>query len=595
MTKITRLDGFFVVRSKGAQGLGRSWPEGAVASFAHDRVCLIADRLQPEVRHGDRVDAAILDAADRVESSRAKSVMVAKMVGRFGNANLYERVAVIGEQDPKERDLFARKDYGADCKTFHAKITKIDGVKIEGFASTPELDRDYDIVEPTAFAASIAAFLANPQLLYNHDFDRNVGLVESVDFRKDGVFVRASVMDPQLADWCKTGRIRMFSVQFRIAADGYTWEEIEVPGVDENGGAIKRKVSVRRITKGELLEISLVTVPANRTAAFELSKALKDGTDLRCTDCGASNEFCSCAETAAVMDHRTFDVAAEGEEVEESLTKIAALLGTQAADHAVGRKTDSGHRFQHHAAAAGDLKLVPGLLRCAMATLVGGDAAKSMTWPERERLWKHLARHYGELKAEAPKLSIAVEEDRFAGIAFPPGGSEDPIGLCLAKSKCRTEADARAWAKSHGFAVTRVEERGSAFECSLVAGPTSFASQRTLDEGVFVAVRKASSSAASRGAAVQKGSTMGMKSGAAPEDPPAAGTTDTPAAPPAAPAADPPAKGGTPAPEPDETVELEASDAATLDLLSDPDADLSSVTPEQIDRAVAALEPHLDG
>lgn len=61
---------------------------------------------------------------------------------------------------------------------FVKEVKQEDGkVKIKGFASTPDLDRYDDIVQPTAFAEAMSTYMKNPVVLLGHDTDKPIGTV----------------------------------------------------------------------------------------------------------------------------------------------------------------------------------------------------------------------------------------------------------------------------------------------------------------------------------------------------------------------------------------------------------------------------------
>jgi len=165
-----------------------------------------------------------------------------------------------------------KKPIPENVKYFHAKIThKQDGdngLAIEGWASTKDLDRQDEVVEPTAFAAGIDGFLKNPILLYMHDWERPIGkVIEAKIDPVEGFWIKAIISKADdvrdIATKIKEGILRAFSIGFRVA-DG---------GIDVIDG-------IRHIKLLELYEISIVTIPANSEALFSIAKALQHGTDM---------------------------------------------------------------------------------------------------------------------------------------------------------------------------------------------------------------------------------------------------------------------------------------------------------------------------
>lgn len=150
------------------------------------------------------------------------------------------------------------------------------GVTIEGFASTPDIDRYRDIVEPSAFEAALKMYMKNPVLLRSHDADRPVGKVIQATVTEKGLKVTAEVMDDQTKGEILDERMRAMSI-------GYIPQVTELMIEDESGqlrafnweedSAWDPKV-VRVIKKLDLVEISIVSTPANGNALFTIQKSL---------------------------------------------------------------------------------------------------------------------------------------------------------------------------------------------------------------------------------------------------------------------------------------------------------------------------------
>lgn len=145
----------------------------------------------------------------------------------------------------------------------HVKEFDDEKREFRGMATTPEVDRQGDIVEPSG------AKFKNPiPLLLRHDHSQPVGTVELGKPTKDGIPFVAKI--PRIESpaglkgrvdeaWesVKSGIMRAVSIGFR----GLEWSIIE-----ETGGI--------RFTKSEIVELSLVSVGANSTATIQQIKAL---------------------------------------------------------------------------------------------------------------------------------------------------------------------------------------------------------------------------------------------------------------------------------------------------------------------------------
>lgn len=154
----------------------------------------------------------------------------------------------------------------SDKKYFHAEVKVKDSSEriIEGWASTRFEDRDYEIVDPDAIKQSLPSFEKNPIVLLNHNWDVPIGSMISGECNETGFYVRARIAKgTKAADetWAliEQGVLRAFSI-------GFMTKEY-----DHNE---------RKITKLELLEFSVVTIPANAQALFSVAKGIRSGTDV---------------------------------------------------------------------------------------------------------------------------------------------------------------------------------------------------------------------------------------------------------------------------------------------------------------------------
>lgn len=149
-------------------------------------------------------------------------------------------------------------------KTFSAKVDEETGM-IAGFFSTYDKTPDSygDIIEPGAFTETIKAReeTGHPfPLCFNHDFSAVIGAVKSIEDRERGPYIEAGFLDTQLAQdvrkMVKSGAIWQFSFAYDVL-------EARQPNEEE------RKSGVENVlTKLDLFEISVVTVPANQNAVM---------------------------------------------------------------------------------------------------------------------------------------------------------------------------------------------------------------------------------------------------------------------------------------------------------------------------------------
>ena len=142
----------------------------------------------------------------------------------------------------------------------------IESVFIEGYASTVDMDRTGDVVPASVWEKGIQNYLKNPVVLAQHDHDDPIGRM--TDYRVDGkgLWVRARISSA--AEECygliKDKVLTAFSIGFRIIDAEY------------NSAA-----EVFVIKELELIEISVVSIPANQNTVFDLSKAFDNVDDYK--------------------------------------------------------------------------------------------------------------------------------------------------------------------------------------------------------------------------------------------------------------------------------------------------------------------------
>ena len=145
-------------------------------------------------------------------------------------------------------------------KTLDFTVTKIVQTKdasgeaiIEGYANTKSKDRVGDVVLPVSFEKTLPIYMTNPVMLENHDWDKPAGFIIEAKTDENGLWVRARISDarPDLKTMCAEGTLRTFSIGYNEVLADYDTET-------------KTKI----IQELELLEISIVTVPANAEAIF---------------------------------------------------------------------------------------------------------------------------------------------------------------------------------------------------------------------------------------------------------------------------------------------------------------------------------------
>lgn len=139
--------------------------------------------------------------------------------------------------------------------------------RVDAILTERRLDRDDEIIEPRAFEETLDEFKANSPLFFNHD-SRAVPIgrvdpdtIQISNERLEGTLQFRGEGRSKLADevWrgVEDGVLRNVSIGFRIR---------EMQGDGTKGNPV-------RVTKGDLLEVSVVGVPANPGANLKALRA----------------------------------------------------------------------------------------------------------------------------------------------------------------------------------------------------------------------------------------------------------------------------------------------------------------------------------
>jgi len=140
-----------------------------------------------------------------------------------------------------------------------------DDLHIAGMASTNNTDRVGDIIETEAWTkGGLDNYLNNPVILFNHDYNQPIGRAVQLGTNDKGLQLKAKIAKSagHVGELIKEGVLGAFSVGFRVKDADYM--------VETDGYKIK---------DAELLEVSVVTVPANQAATFSLAKSFNSETE----------------------------------------------------------------------------------------------------------------------------------------------------------------------------------------------------------------------------------------------------------------------------------------------------------------------------
>lgn len=161
-----------------------------------------------------------------------------------------------------EKDISASMRGGKMIGVFNTTIKQIseddDYITIRGMASTKDTDRVGDIMDPDCWTkGGLTNYMNNPIILFNHDYNRPIGRGTDVKVTKNGLELTAKISkaDKYISKLIQDGVLSTFSVGFKVR---------EADHMKETGGL--------HIKDAELYEVSVVSIPANQSAKFEVVK-----------------------------------------------------------------------------------------------------------------------------------------------------------------------------------------------------------------------------------------------------------------------------------------------------------------------------------
>ncbi len=153
-------------------------------------------------------------------------------------------------------------------KIFRAEVKSVnqEDFTLEALVSTKKVDRDGDIVLPEAFDKRLKIYKDHPVLLSSHDYRdlrKQIGEAINIKSSDEGLLAKFKYYvgegNPE-ADWAWVLAQKGIAA-YSIGFIGHAFDWIEEK--DEQGN---KRITGRKFTDVELLEVSQVLVPSNRGA-----------------------------------------------------------------------------------------------------------------------------------------------------------------------------------------------------------------------------------------------------------------------------------------------------------------------------------------
>lgn len=276
------------------------------------------------------------------------------------------------------------------AKEFHAMIKQADEDTrtIQGWASTSGIDKVGDIVHPEGLL-NVDEYMKNPVLTYMHNWREPVGHVMALEIRDDGVWVTAYIDSTEEKLWrkIKEGTLRAFSIGYDVMQEDFT-------------------EGINHLKQWELLEIAIVSIPANTECLFDLAKSLATGTDLVIRQAARKGAIPFKHFPLDDLD-AAWDGPAERKAAEvDDLKLMAAWFDSDAPD------AKASYKLHHHRAASPHKTVWAGV-KAAGTALMGGRGGVDIPAGDVAAVKAHLAKHYAEFEKEPPWEKAAADEDYF--------------------------------------------------------------------------------------------------------------------------------------------------------------------------------------
>ena len=213
-------------------------------------------------------------------------------------------------------------------KSFELKANEAGS--ISGFFSTYDKEPDSygDIIDPGAFTETIKKREESGHpfpLCWNHDFSAVIGAVDSVKDTEQGPFIEAHFLDTQLAQdvrkMLQSGAVYQFSFAYDVLGNRAPTQEEQEKGV------------TNVLTKVDVFEISVVTVPANQNA---VATEVKSGRRNNKSDEATIKEIIKLAQSLLETKEESEDKPAEDEakSAEPTVETNAAAEESKTAENA---------------------------------------------------------------------------------------------------------------------------------------------------------------------------------------------------------------------------------------------------------------------
>lgn len=214
--------------------------------------------------------------------------------------------------DIKNKVLHVNSQFTKELPSTDEEVT--DSLYISGYASMSVPDRQGDLVPTTVWQKGMDNYLKNPIILAYHDHSDPCGRMVEHRIDEKGLWIKARISAAsEIFNLVKDGVLTAFSVGFRVRDAEY------------NSNA-----ELFVIKELELIEISIVSVPANQDTLFSLSKSFKDEEEYKLFKLQFSTE----TESAKGLDPSPEENCSRQKEIGMDPKELQAMLDAAATNAA---------------------------------------------------------------------------------------------------------------------------------------------------------------------------------------------------------------------------------------------------------------------
>lgn len=215
------------------------------------------------------------------------------------------------------------------------EIKKEDGedgdLIIAGVANKAVKDRVGDLIQPEAW--DLSNFKKNPIIFFNHDRNFPIGKAIGYKVKEDGLHIKVMISkskDPKVAyvrDMIKEGIVKAFSVGIKIDWDKSRYDEDQ---------------DVYVIGKCELLETSVVTVPANQESLFDVEET---GKSIHVNDWGTKVDYDHAKEYVKKFENYEDKSKSEDSKPEENEERVEEKTEAPSVEESSSKPVESTEKL----------------------------------------------------------------------------------------------------------------------------------------------------------------------------------------------------------------------------------------------------------